>query len=318
MENHQSLMQKAFKKFVRPFYNLLSSKLFHDLRIQEIHDLLLQINHRVFTVEEELERLKTIQSAGNLMLSGMDTFENPLYQKYPAASLEIYDIAEVLRGRKIEQADIVGFFDRIPVDLKGKTVVVIGGGDNLYAHAAARKGASRVTRIEAASHLSEKNTIGRVQFVYPLDLPKKSHPHCDIVLMPSASWTTLLAPRAFAGLGAYTNQVMILSARVSAHTTFTSSPEPAITDNNGRIAFNDNYLRKQLHLHGFVEVACIYTDGEHIDNMFDQKVSKFNQLKGFYIVSKNTKYIKDPQYNHTQSVEKTYIAYKLPSKNYIS
>src|SRR3989344_374506 len=92
MDDHQSFLKKVLKKIVHPFYNVFSSKLIRDLRVQEIQDLLLQINHRVFTVEEELQKLKSIQSVANIILAGQDTFENPLYKNYKEASLEIYDL----------------------------------------------------------------------------------------------------------------------------------------------------------------------------------------------------------------------------------
>ena len=239
-----------------------------------------------------------------------------MYKNYKEASLEIYDLAEAIRGAKNDDTEVVSFFDKILLDFKGKNVVIVGGGNSLYMHLLAKRGAKKVTCFEASSQLSEKNTVGNIHLAYPLDLVKLKPDHCDILLVPSSNWTTLLAPRGFAGLGAYVKESMIVTARVNQGTVFTSSAEPAIFDINGRIGFNDNYLRKQIHQSGFVEVHCLYTGG-HINNALDKKVTKFNHLKGFSIASKNAKPRRNQKNDSHSLADKIYIAYKLPTKKYI-
>lgn len=318
ISTHESVVSRIFKILVRPFYSRFSSKLFHDLRVQEINDLLLQINHRVFTVEEELERLKNIQSASNLMLSGLDTFDNPLYQKYKEAAFEVFDLAETLKHKKQESAEVVSFFEKAGVNITGKNVGIVGGGDSLYAHAAARKGAKNIFRIEATPLRSSEKSDNNVHYIYPLDLSHMDPQPADVFFIPDPNWVTLLISRNIAGLGAFIKNCLVISARVSNHTVFTSSIEPAIFDNDGRISLNDNYIRQQLHLNGFVEVCCVYTEGAHINNAFDSKVSKFNQLNGITIVKKNTKHAKDSKYNNQETTEKIYVAYKLPTRKNIA
>lgn len=314
MDDQPSLTQRIFKRLTRPFYSLFSQKLVSDLKVQETQDMLLQINHRVFTVENELQKLKSIQSATNLLLSGRNTHENPLYQKYSEAALEVYDLASTIDEPKRDPKDIVAFFDHSDVELRGKTVMIVGGTDPLYATAATRRGAKQVIRIVATSQMSGQTKNGDVQFVYPFDLAKLQLEQVDILLIPDPNWTTLLTPRAFAGIGGFIKEAIVIAARVVPNTVFSDTLEPAILEQNGRISFNDNYLRQQLHRHGFVEVQCSYTSGNNIDNSWDKKVTKFNHLKGFSVITKNAKPKKKTPKIPETPVEKIYIGYKLPRK----
>ncbi len=306
------------KKYLRPFYRRTSKRMFKFLKLDELMDMLLQINHRAFTIEEELQKLKKIQAATNLILSGQDSYQNELYRKYEIAPLEIFDLSTAIAGESKSEIDIINFIDRTGLDFANKTVTIIGGNSDLYAHILQKKGAKKIHRIESNPQISKDIEENNVSFIYPLNLGKASREHCDILLIPSASWTTLLSSRSFAGFGSFVKESIILQSRVNSQTSYSSSLEPAIFDDDGRLSLNDNYLRRQLHLSGFVEVECIYTEGVYIDNYFDLKVTKFNQLNGFTIIKKNRRPTKDQLLKIKDSTEKIYIGRKLPSKKYLS